>query len=386
MPTFFIREVHGLKTKKRLDLVEFIFEFKEVPDLENIIIIGAQHILPSTLIMLESFFDRGLSPKNVFLIGKCYSTDYSTYKQLIDLGVYVCPSSLVFDKYNSFDSSYSYYIKSFVNQVFREISLLKNELIVAIDDGGELISYLNNCKLEHQTFVGLEQTTSGYQKIKLLNLNIGVVNVARSHAKLQFESKIVAKTAISEIYNKLSSGINNIKNTLIIGNGAIGNAVANALEGNFNIFISDSDPNKSNAYDKENLPNLSEFDLIIGCVGNTVLSFDKIKQLKEGAILASLSSSDREFEIVQPRSQSTYIRSCHDDFIWKGIRVLNCGFPRNSLDVDIEEFELTRSLLTLGILQAIKLKFKKGLFSMCDSDQKKLIDQYLTKYSLKKMK
>src|SRR3990167_10817998 len=369
MPTLVVPDTHRLKTKKRLDLVEFVFEFKPVPDLNNIIIIGAQHILPSTLYMLESFFDRGLSPKNVFLIGKCYSTDLHTYNQLRDLGVYVCPSSLVFDKHNSFDSSYSYYIKSFVNQVLRETSSLKNDLIVSIDDGGELISYLNNSQFEYRSFVGLEQTTSGYQKIKLLELNISVVNVARSYAKLQFESKIVAKTAVTEVCNKLSSSLNNIKNTLIIGNGAIGSAVANALEGNFNIVLSDSDPRKSNCYDKKFL-DLSEFDLIIGCVGKTVLSFDKIKQLKEGAILASLSSSDREFEIVQPRSESRYIRSCHDDFMWKGVKILNCGFPVNfsgdSSKVDIKEFELTRSLLTLGILQAIELKFKKGLFSMCD--------------------
>ena len=78
--------------QRRLDLVESVFDFKKFHDLENVIIIGAQHILPSTLTMLESFFDRGLSPEKVFLIGKCYSTDFYTYEKLQELGIYVCPS------------------------------------------------------------------------------------------------------------------------------------------------------------------------------------------------------------------------------------------------------------------------------------------------------
>jgi hypothetical protein len=90
-------------TKNRLDLVEFVFSFNQIPDLENIVVIGAQHILPSTLSMFESFFDRGLSPKKVFLIGKCYSTDFATYCRFKNLGVYVCPTSLNFDASNSFD-------------------------------------------------------------------------------------------------------------------------------------------------------------------------------------------------------------------------------------------------------------------------------------------
>ena len=32
--------------QRRLDLVESVFDFKKFHDLENVIIIGAQHILP----------------------------------------------------------------------------------------------------------------------------------------------------------------------------------------------------------------------------------------------------------------------------------------------------------------------------------------------------
>lgn len=372
-------------TDERLDLVESIFEFKKTPDLENVVIIGAQHILPSTLTMLNSFFERGLSPSNVFLIGKCYSTDLATYNELKDIGVYVCPTSLYFNARASFDAYYSLNIQSFIHRILQQSPRLKKQLIVAIDDGGQLIMNLQQFQRKGFSIVGLEQTTSGYKKIQSLDLNFGVVNVARSRAKLEYESKLVAKTAVSELSRKLLEKRVKLETVLIFGNGAIGKAVANALEGQFNVYIADVKPENAEILDSENLQDLSDFDLILGCVGQKVLSLEKIKKLREGTILASLSSSDREFEIVKLRREVLGLVSCHDDFTWNGINILNCGFPINfsgkSSDVDIAEFELTRSLLSLGILQAIESHSNKGLISLDESSQSKIIKKFSVKYS-----
>lgn len=368
----------------RLDLVESIFENRQIPDLENVIIIGAQHILPSTLVMLQSFFDRGLSPQNTFLIGKCYSTDFFTYNQLRNLGVNVCPSSFEFKKRMDFDSYYSLNINSFAKKILNNNNF-KNKKIIIIDDGGELIHFVNKySQIDCLSVSCLEQTSSGYQKIKNLNLNMGIVNVARSFAKLKYESKIVVKTAVKEIFNKISNKIINPSNVLVVGNGAIGNTLANALEGKFNVSVHDIELKKSDISYEEFLLKLSDFDLIIGCVGKTILTKNEIKKLKKGAALMSLSSSDREFEITGFRGSSPVVRSCHDDFMSNGIKILNCGFPvnfsGNPFDVDISEFELTRSLLTLGVLQAIEIKSEKGLIPISDSDQKKIIDNFVNKY------
>lgn len=370
----------------RLELVESVFSLKQAPNLKNISLIGAQHILPSTLTMLMSFFDRGLLPENVYLIGKCYSTDLYTYRQLKELGVYVCPTSLQFQKNQPFDLCYKESIKGFIKKFLR-LRKDNGKKLICVDDGGELISHLNLISKKHRlSLAGLEQTTSGYQKIEQLNLNMGVINVARSFAKIKIESKIVVKTAIQAIYDKVAENSICPKNTLIFGNGAIGGAMADALEENSNVFLADIDCKKSTGIYEDYLRNLSDFDLIIGCVGKTVLSLDKIRELREGSILISLSSSDREFDIVKPRSTCKGVLSCHDDFkCANGVAVFNCGFPINfsgdATKVDIEEFELTRALLALGILQACEVGSEKGILSLDKKTQSRLVEQFSNKYN-----
>lgn len=372
--------------RTKLELVELVFDFKNVPDLTNLVIIGAQHILPSTLTMLESFFDRGLSPDNVFLIGKCYSTDFHAYSELRNLGVHVCPSSLKFDKSSSFDSVYNANIRTFVEKTIRSIRKIKDQQIVVLDDGGVLISRLNEiCLKNEMNLTCLEQTTSGYEKIKNLNLQMCVVNVARSFTKLHVESKIIAKTAIQAVYEKFSKGLRLPKNILVIGNGAIGGALADALEGQFDIFLADTSRERSEVPYEEYLANLHYFDMIVGCVGKVVLSSNEISKLKSGAILSSLSSSDREFDILEFRKEAKSLSSCHDDFeCCNGVKVLNCGFPinfnGNAAQVDIDEFELTRALISAGILQAIEHSTEKGLFSLEQEIQMKLIERFFKKY------
>ncbi|MCB1073492.1 MAG: hypothetical protein KDK96_10400 [Chlamydiia bacterium] len=335
-----------------------------------------------------SFFDRGLLPENVYLIGKCYSTDLSTYHHLKEVGVYVCPTSLQFRKSLPFDYYYKKNTEAFVNNF---LSLkLNNKRLICIDDGGELITNLNQAPKKHKLkLAALEQTTSGYEKIKKLDFKMGVVNVARSFAKIDIESKVVIRTAIQSLHERINKNSITARNVLIFGNGAIGGAMADALEGSANVFLADIDCNKSTGRYEDYLDNLSDFDLIIGCVGETVLSLDRINQLKRGTTLISLSSSDREFDIVKLRQSCKHLKSCHDDFrCANGVIVLNCGFPINfsgeADKVDIEEFELTRALLTLGILQACSLKTKeKGLIPLNMPIQTKLIEKFSSKYSFR---
>jgi S-adenosylhomocysteine hydrolase len=385
MQSTVVLDVIRSRLTDKLELVESVFEFSDVPNLEDIILIGAQHILPSTLAMLNSFFCRGLSPNKVFLIGKCYSTDYQTYSQLKHLGVNVCSSSLAFEKSVSFDSFYLHNIKSFTDRIFK-LSLIKNQKIIVLDDGGELILLLNSLtKREGLHFTGLEQTTSGYQKIKDVGLQMCVINVARSYAKLEFESKIVVKTAVQALQDKVFYNSTLPKNILIFGNGAIGSALASAFKGKAELSLADIDPTKSDMPYEKYLHNISDFDLIVGCVGKMILPINIIKKLNPGTVLASLSSSDREFDIVQLRKSAKEVESCHSDVeCSNGVKLLNCGFPINfsgdASKVDIAEFELTRALITLGVLQAIKLSSEKGLFHLENEGQMKITTQFSKKY------
>ena len=376
--------------RNRLDLVESVFHLQGEQNLQNVILIGAQHLLPSTFNMLQSFFDRGLSPKNVFLIGKCYSTDLETYSRLKDLGVFVCPSSKQFDKSVSFDSFYASNVRSFSKKLFKLLLQNPKMQIILLDDGGDLISCFNSFAIEERFNISsLEQTSSGYEKIKKLDLHFGVVNVARSFAKLSTESKIVARTAIYALYEELLRLSTFPKKVLIFGNGVIGSALSDAFEGRFDVSLADIIPEKSEKPYKYYLQHLHDYDLIIGCVGRPVLSEDMIKKLKPGTILASLSSSDREFDIVRYRKKLGNLNSCHCDFKCpNGVNVLNCGFPinfcSNAQHVDIKEFELTRALLSLGILQALDSFSKKGFIDLDKIRQNELLKLFFSKYHSKR--
>lgn len=350
-------------------------------DLKNLMIVGAQHILPSTLLMLQSLFDRGLQCKNVFLIGKCYSTDINTYYSLKNLGVYVCNSSLVFEPSKSFDTTYENSIKLFTEHFLKNTT--KEIKTLVLDDGGQLIQQLSTKK--HDLYLTcIEQTTSGYEKIRQLDLDMGVINVARSRPKLDIESKIVVRTAIHAVRKKLLS-ITQPLNILILGNGAIGGALANGLEGSCNVSLADIKDEKSDKPYRYYMNNLHTFDVIIGCVGKQVLSKEQICLLNPGTTLISLSSSDREFDIVNERTFSAPHSHCHSDFECNnGVMVVNSGFPANfsgdTASVDIPEFELTRGLLISGIIQAYNLCGTKGIIPLSNHFEEEVTKYYIGKF------
>lgn len=379
--------------KKKLDvfteslgLVEGILDFEDKASLDNVVFLGAQHILPSTFRMFKSFIDRGLSPKNIFLIGKCYSTDLKTFDRFKEIGSYVCPSSIVFDKASPYDFTYVNNVKNFVSRIVSS-KFLDSKTVVVLDDGGEVLSQINASKCNDCTIVGLEQTSSGYEKIKGLNLNIPVVNVARSKAKLVCESPVIIETAVRELYKKIRSRNLRINKVAVMGNGAVGSSMASALEGSFDVYTFDINSEKGSTFSSSaNLcENLMDVDLIIGCTGTTVLTINDLKVLKKGTTLTSLSSSDREFDLVVPRSQSLEVDGCHKDFSWNGLTFLNCGFPLNfngcANDVDPEKFELTRALLSLAILQSLKLKSSgSGIYPLNETGQDLVVSLFRSKY------
>jgi hypothetical protein len=96
--------------------------------------------------------------------------------------------------------------------------------------------------------------------------------------------------------------------------------------------------------------------LILGCSGKEIMHFSDFEHLKTQIVLASASSSDREFCGVTFRNQSNQIARCHDHIHINHLHLLNCGFPVNFSGhyelVDDDRYQLTRALLLGGILQA----------------------------------
>ncbi|MGY4883963.1 MAG: hypothetical protein ACP5NZ_00085 [Nanobdellota archaeon] len=353
--------------------------------LEDTLLIACQHILKTNYQMFLSLFDRGLKPKNTFLLGKCYSTDKEALEWFIEKGVNVSKYSNKFDSYRSFDESFDSYVKVFLKKILKNIDFSKYKKVIILDDGGHLLKEANKLIKDTRKVIGIEQTSSGYEAIKNEKLRFSVINVARSFAKLEHESPIIADLFVENLNHELRK-LNIIpKNVLIIGNGPIGREIFNKLSHRYNILRFDKDISKSNFNNKEELEtNLHRFDMIIGCTGKISFPSEFYSRLNGKVILASASSSDREFTAVNFRMLGERYTDCHRNFSFRDITLLNSGFPMTFTDYGMgaegKNIQLTRALIFSAILSSINTPNEKKLLELNLEIQKDIISDF---YKLK---
>jgi len=342
-----------------LPLVEFAKSLFADLSLQNIRIISAQHLLGTTHTMFHSLFELGLKPKNVSVIGKCYSSSPVVAKRMQDEGIFVSPFSFSFDGHKAFDNQYRVKVKLYLRDILRHTRFSDFEKVIFLDDGGYLLAAAQDLLVDTKNVIGIEQTTSGYEKLKGKELRFPIINVARSPAKLICESPLIAEVIAKKICYKMRQFDFNPHTVLIIGKGVIGTAIYNSLKDQFHVEMVDmeikSEPKAMVSFEK----NLKKFDVIIGCTGQCSFHPRQHKLLKKGAVLVSASSSDREFQAVSCRKQLPRTSDCHADIEIGHLRLLNGGFPLNFdgkiHSVPPHSIQLTRALLTAAILQAYDL-------------------------------
>ena len=364
-----------------LPLVKYVIDSFEDINLKNVALIGAQHLLGTTLDLFNYLFTKGLSPKNTFLIGKCYSSSSLVAKEMEKFGIYICSSSFKFISHQSFDKQYSENIETFIRKVLPQAK--KNKKIVFLDDGGHLIKIANKILTDFSYVYGVEQTTSGYDVLKNFSLNFPVINVARSSAKLVYESPMIARIVADRIDRSIDS-LNLIgKKTLIIGGGAIGRSIYERLKFDVDATIFDSQRKLSMIEASDFDDCLSRSDLIIGCTGKPVLRPKHYRLLKKGVFLISASSSDREFEAVRFRKKAKAFVNPYKNIQIEGINLLNSGFPINfdghKHSVPAKLIQLTRALLAAGIFQVLNEEFPTKKMVLLDIElQRNLIGKFLS--------
>lgn len=364
---------------KKLPLLEYVKLFHPTASLSNVLLIGCQHILETTHTMLRSLYDFGLNPKNIFLVGKCYSSNRSVWQEMYQDGIQVFSLSFFFESHLAFDEQFHHILVQFLKHVRSRVDFSKFNKVILIDDGGQFLTLSRTFFTGYKNIVGIEQTTSGYEKIKFGALLFPIINVARSQAKLIYESPMIAEAILKKALKHLIVVKYAFKRILIIGYGAIGSAIHAALKKDYEVQIYDKNLHQKEIDFKEHLQTA---DMIIGCTGETSIPFSKYKYLKKGCVLVSASSSDREFDAVHIRKKSKNIKSCHDDVEVEGITLLNCGFPinfsgdRNS--VSPNKIQFTRALLMAAILQAYEMQESPlEIFPLDRNMQKQIINKFL---------
>ncbi len=333
----------------QLELLEFTAKQFSRDTLKDTYLIGCQHVLPSLYYLLKAAIQLGLPPENISIIGKCYSSSKLAFNMLCKEKIFVSDDSFSYDSHLSFDEQFKDYIEKFIQESLLRMKCLDNKKIILLDDGGELITAAKKHINNYNITLGVEQTSSGYNKLCNQVFNFPIINVARSYAKLNFESPHIAISILNHTRKIINC---EKKQILIIGKGAIGIALEKYLEKQAYVSFHDIQSNNTLINDV----NLNQYDIIIGATGNNVMNKEMYHHLKKNVYLISASSSDREFDAVNLRKIVDRNSECHKSYNIQNINLINSGFPLNFYgsdydNVPLNDIQLTFSLLLAGICQ-----------------------------------
>lgn len=344
------------------------------PSLKGIAIIGAQHLMESSLEMFRVFVNLGLDPLNTYLMGKCYSTDESVVKDFRDERFNIYEGSFYFDSHEKYDETYQREMKVFATTAFLKLQKGSISKLIVIDDGGYLIDIIHKLNINNIPIVCIEQTSSGFNYLMETTLSYPIINVARCKAKLDLETPFIFSSFFERLCFNLDKDLFHRDKFLILGNGTIGKFFKKKLEEyNYDANIFDA------KFDQEDrlISLLNGSNIIIGASGYTSLRYEFYKHLKSNTTLASISSSDREFDACKFRRLFSKTNKSHKNFIKDGINLLQSGCPINFWktrnNIDLEYIQITLAMLMGAVFQAVDIDSKEAGFISVHEQREQLI-------------
>lgn len=150
-------------------------------DLEYYGLVCVQHILPSTIYLLQRLLKIGFKPENIHILGKSYSTITSCIDIIKDLGINYY-SNL---RPNSYGDFKKFFIKD-IKRMWKQINFnhfTKISKLLVLDDGGLCITNTPYKIIKNYKIIGIEQTQNGLDIIKRCKISYPIINIASSAAK-----------------------------------------------------------------------------------------------------------------------------------------------------------------------------------------------------------
>lgn len=313
-------------------------EWKLKSDFKDVIFVCGQHLLSTTISLMEFLIKLGANPQNILVVGKSYSNNKEVAERLEKLGIYVQPTSEQ-STFGGFEDAYHDDIGELWRKCY-DVMRRKREAnesirgIIILDDGGHVSKHIpgivrkfrikdpaKNATSDSIKVVCIEQTSSGIKYTD--QVPWPVIQVAGSALKKFTEPSEVARKCVEETIKgiKRACDKNNLKAPKkigIIGLGSIGAAILEEFKkNNYKTFIVydkqeskrneiqqrykndnnvavlaldstniESDSAASNAEDQQKTqiaivdqvsPILHECDVIIGCTGRDIFSMDEME-------------------------------------------------------------------------------------------------------------
>jgi hypothetical protein len=339
-----------------------------VGQLENVALIALQHLLPSIEPLFGRLVQAGFAPRNIFILGKPYSTVPEIAAKLISMGCYVHLPGEGFFAEEDYAARFRRLTQKFLLTVDSKLdeSITK---IVVLDEGGWLRSDLPYSSLTGHRVIAIEHTMQGLMTVPAGATAIPTILMATSAAKTRFESPIIANAIVDRLRASIKE-LNRFR-VGVIGLGNLGKAVVKSLcqRGQSQVWGFDLDRSKSRVINYvEHVARVSELiescDVILGCTGrNAISSLNTLRKEGQFRWLASCSSGNVEFHQVFKLLSSRNPKFRLDPFSdvggrigFRDVMLLNGGFPLN-FDRKFEYepaplIQLTRELSFASVLQA----------------------------------
>jgi len=217
---------------KQLPLLKLVKSKYPKNIFKNVKLLACQHILDTTHCLLDTMIEMGLKKENAFLLGKCYSTSPITFQKFRKNGFNVDENSFAYDSHEEFDETYGTCIDQFLKN---NLPSNQDDKIILLDDGGGmLLKFIQLYSNKYKNVSGVEQTSSGFNRLKNEKISFPIMNVARSHGKLGYETPYIIESIIESMDKFLQRNLHlTPKKVLILGDGIIGKFLCK----NHQIFI-----------------------------------------------------------------------------------------------------------------------------------------------------
>lgn len=350
-----------------LDSIVDAFPVKEIPYFDSIAFVCVQHLLFTTVNLIESLMQLGTDPDNIHIMGKSYSTCPQVVDKLITSDCHFYANSLQ-EKLGDFKTCVIQDINKMWQAVYSNLQQKNIKLLVILDDGGTCLSNVPSYIRKKYPLVGVEQTTTGLTDIRMHQLSFPVVEVASSAAKQLVESPMIAEAVIKKLSSILPMSATSLS-CGVVGLGVIGSVVAQKLLSlNHKVIAYDNNPEKGQNIGKalrtDNIKTvLDGAEYIFGCAGEDITKNLDITSINNNKIFVSCSSRDKEFltllKIFEEEKCEYHSVLDHLECSLNSqtVKIYRGGFPIN-LDnsgesVVAHDIQLTRGLLLGGILQGI---------------------------------
>lgn len=425
----------------RLEALDFTLRRYGRPDeLKGFKFLGLQHLFATTARLFGAVNQLGVKPDDCYVIGKNYSTNWRVSAELEAKGMKVDGVSRDLGNNPDFAKAMGDGIERQLTSIIQKLPQPKRTVhdaegthfewaeppkpqVLLIDDGAEAIKLLHEKYPQWAPFFAcVEQTRRGARIAHELAdkglLKCAVVNVAESWAKLQRESPMIGQSVVAEVSRKLDrlerSGLPRPSEATVIGYGAVGQAVAKALQARgLTVHVYDRDPDVLAKLPPGMVGHSSKSEALthgavtVSCVGARTLWPEDWDWLPNGAVLVNAASADdelgpqdlRELHKApatidasgeswgvfngQPISLGHPSAEAHSDSMvklasGKELLLASNGFVVNMTGerdpIPPRFIQLTRALLLMGAMTATRAT-KPGLIDVPEDWQKALVAQ-----------